>query len=82
MFRVLILVCSMNLAPQDCEIKNAIHVIAGPLVSSERSCRLSGNAFVVSTTMAPTDREYVTIRCRRRSSAEARTDPSDRPPVD
>jgi len=82
MFKVLILVCSMNLTPQDCEIKNAIHVIAGPLVSNELSCCLSGRAFVASTAVAPTDGEYVKIQCKRRSSREVSADPSDGPPAD
>jgi hypothetical protein len=77
MFRVLILVCSMNLAPQDCDMKNAIHVIAGPMVSNELSCGLSGRTFIAPTAVAPTDDEYVKIQCKRPSSIEAAsTDPS------
>ena len=76
MFKVLILVCSMNLAPQDCEIKNAIHVIAGPMVSSELSCRRSAQTLIFRTAVAPTDAEYVKIQCKRLSSTEASADPS------
>jgi len=61
MFKVLILVCSMNLAPHDCEMKNAIHVIAGPMVSSELSCRRSAQTLIFRTAVAPTDAEYVKI---------------------
>ena len=79
MFKVLILVCSMNLAPQDCEMKNAIHVIAGPMVSSELSCRRSAQTLIFRT--APTDAEYVKIQCKRLSSTEAGADPSTGPPA-
>ena len=77
MFKVLILVCSMNLAPQDCEMKNAIHVIAGPRVSSELSCRRSAQTLIFRTAVAPTDAEYVKIQCKRLSSTAASADPSD-----
>ena len=80
MFKVLILVCSMNLAPQDCEMKNAIHVIAGPMVSSELSCRRSAQT-LIRTAVAPTDAEYVKIQCKRLSSTEAGADPSTGPPA-
>ena len=81
MFKVLILVCSMNLAPQDCEMKNAIHVIAGPMVSSELSCRRSAQTLIFRTAVAPTDAEYVKIQCKRLSSTEASADPSTDPPA-
>jgi hypothetical protein len=81
MFKVLILVCSMNLAPQDCEMKNAIHVIAGPMVSSELSCRRSAQTLIFRTAVAPTDAEYVKIQCKRLSSTEAGADPSTGPPA-
>ena len=77
MFKVLILVCSMNLAPHDCEMKNAIHVIAGPMVSSELSCRRSAQTLIFRTAVAPTDAEYV----KRLSSTEASADPSTGPPA-
>jgi hypothetical protein len=76
MFKVLILVCSMNLAPQDCQMKNAIHVIAGPMVSSELSCRLSAQTLIFRMAVAPTDAEYVKIQCKRLSSTDASADPS------
>jgi hypothetical protein len=81
MFKVLILVCSMNLAPQDCQMKNAIHIIAGPMVSSELSCRLSAQNLIVRTAVAPTDAEYVKIQCERLSLTEASGDPSAGPPA-
>jgi hypothetical protein len=75
MFKVFILVCSMNLAPQDCEMKNAIHVIAGPMVSNELSCGLFAQT-PIAVALAPTDAEYVKIQCKRPSSTEASTHPS------
>jgi len=82
MFKILILVCSINLAPQDCEIKNAIHVIAGPMASSELSCRRSAQALLAGTAVVSTDEQYVKIQCKRRSSTKAATDPSEGAPVD
>ena len=61
MFKVLILVCSINIASQDCEIKNAIHVIAGALVSNERDCGASGQDLIAGTAVALDEGEYAKI---------------------
>jgi hypothetical protein len=68
MFKVLILICSINVAPQDCQAQNATDVIAGPIVSSELSCGLSGQAYLANTALRPTGREYVKVQCSRTSS--------------
>jgi hypothetical protein len=68
MFKVLILICSVNVAPQDCQRQTATDVIAGPIVSSELSCGLSGQAYLADTALRPTVREYVKVQCSRTSS--------------
>jgi hypothetical protein len=80
MFKVLILVCSINLAPSDCDIKNAIDVMAGPMSPNELSCGVSAQAFLASTALSPSDGEYVKIQCKRPSTVEAEN--PDNPPVD
>jgi hypothetical protein len=68
MFKVLILVCAMNLAPQDCDRGNAIDVIVGPTASNELTCGFSGQAYIAGTALAPTDGNYVKIQCMRPSN--------------
>ncbi|GAB4364776.1 MAG: hypothetical protein Kow00114_21660 [Kiloniellaceae bacterium] len=68
MFKVLILVCSVSLAPQDCQIDSAAAVINGPDAASERLCGLNGQAYLAGTSLA-THRadEYVKVKCSRMS---------------
>jgi hypothetical protein len=68
MFKVLILICSVNVSPQDCQPQTAADVITGPIVSSELSCGLSGQAYVADTAIRPTGREYLKVQCSRTSS--------------
>ena len=70
MFKVLILVCSIGIAPQDCERDNAIDVIVGPAAANELACGLSGQAYLAGTALAPTDGNYVKIRCTRAASVD------------
>jgi hypothetical protein len=79
MFKVLILVCSMNLAPSDCDIKNAIDVVAGPMSPNELSCGISAQAFLATTTLSPNDGEYAKIQCKRPSTLEAENPDNDPP---
>jgi hypothetical protein len=72
MFKVLILVCSMNLAPSDCDIKNAIDIMAGPMSPNELSCGISAQAFLAVTALSPSDGEYVKVQCKRPSTVGAR----------
>jgi len=65
MFKVLILICSMNLAPQDCDRDNAIDVIVGPTASNELTCGFSAQAYLAGTALAPTDGNYLKIQCMR-----------------
>jgi hypothetical protein len=65
LFKVLILVCPMGLAPQDCERDNAIDVIVGPQATNEITCGFSGQAYLAGTALAPSDGNYVKIQCKR-----------------
>ena len=49
MFQVLILVCSVNLAPADCQVETALDLIKGPPVTSEVMCGLHGQAYIAQT---------------------------------
>ena len=85
MFKVLILVCSINLAPQDCKRDNAIDVIVGPIASNELTCGFSAQAYIANTALAPTDGNYLKIRCMRPAEAslpEARINNPNGPPAD
>ena len=64
-FKVLILVCSMSIAPQDCDRDNAIDVIIGPSAANELTCGFSGQAYLAGTALAPTDGTYVKVQCTR-----------------
>jgi hypothetical protein len=68
MFKIMILICTINLAPQDCQTETAMDIIAGPTVSSELSCALSGQALLASTALRPDGREYAKILCGRSSA--------------
>jgi hypothetical protein len=70
MFKVLILVCSMGIAPQDCERDNALDVIVGPSAANELVCAFSSQAYLAGTALAPTDGNYVKIQCTRATSVD------------
>jgi hypothetical protein len=70
MFKILIFICSANLTPQDCQENNALEVIAGPTVSSERSCGRSGHAYLAGKALRPTGREFIKIQCKRFASTD------------
>jgi hypothetical protein len=72
MFQVLILVCSVNLAPADCQIETALDLINGPPVASEVMCGLHGQAYIAQTSLRPRPAdEYVKVKCLRPAKAEA-----------
>lgn len=49
MFKVLILVCSVNLAPAECQINTALDVINGPEAQNELMCGFHGQAYIAET---------------------------------
>ena len=65
MFKVLILICSMNLAPADCQINTAISVIDGPDAADEAMCGFAGQAYVAQTVLLGEghENEYVKLKC-------------------
>ncbi len=64
MFRILILICSIHLAPSDCQIETALDVVYGPTVANEVMCGLHGQAYIATSTLAPRGpEEYVKIKC-------------------
>ena len=64
MFQILILVCSVGVAPADCQPETAIDIINGPSVASEVTCGLHGQAYIAQTSLRPrAANEYVKIKC-------------------
>ena len=63
MFKVLILVCSINLSPPDCQMDNAIDVINGPEAQNEMMCGF----FADTALTGQRDDEYVKVKCTRTS---------------
>lgn len=68
MFKVLILVCSMGIAPQDCQPSNALQVIDGPPVKNELGCGFLPQAYFAGSALAPElegKPYYLKTRCQR-----------------
>jgi hypothetical protein len=66
-FKVLILVCSINLPPADCQMDTAVDVISGPEAGNQSVCGLYGQAYIADTALgtALRDDEYVKVKCTR-----------------
>jgi len=66
-FKVLILVCSIQLTPPDCQSNTAISVISGPEAANQSVCGLYGQAYIADTAIGIglRDDEYVKIKCTR-----------------
>jgi len=66
MFKILILVCSAALAPEECQTNNASAVIDGPEAQNELMCGLNGQAYLATTAIAEKrEDQYLKIRCAR-----------------
>jgi hypothetical protein len=67
MFKVLILLCSVQLAPQDCQRDNAVDVISGPDATNEITCAFIGQAYIADTAIGTGIRrdQYVKVQCIR-----------------
>ena len=67
MFQVLILVCSINLSPADCQTDTAVDVISGPEAGNQSVCGLYGEAYIADTALGSGLRsdEYVKVKCTR-----------------
>jgi len=68
-FKILILVCSINLAPADCQTNTALDVISGPEAANQSVCGLYGQAYIADTALGTALRsdEYVKVKCTRRA---------------
>jgi hypothetical protein len=78
MFKVLILVCSAHLAPQDCQTDNAGDVIWGPDATNAITCAFTGQAYIADTAVAAGigRDQYVKVQCIRPPTKETvETDP-------
>lgn len=66
MFKVLILVCSVALSPDQCQADTAVAVIDGPEAPNEVMCGLNGQAYLANTALAERrEGEYVKVTCSR-----------------
>lgn len=66
MFKVLILVCSVTLSPNECQADTAVAVIDGPESPNEAMCGLHGQAYLAGTALAEKHKdEYVKVICSR-----------------
>lgn len=75
MFKVLILVCSVQISPQDCQTDNAVDVIQGPDASNEITCAFTGQAYIAETALGTgLGRDhYVKVTCIRQADVETET---------
>ena len=64
-FTIVILVCAVDLAPQDCSAENAIDVISGPSAPNEMACARDGFAYVAQTPFVALDESYPKVLCSR-----------------
>jgi hypothetical protein len=76
LFKIVILVCSAEMAPQDCQTDNAIDVIAGPTVTTVMACGHDGQAYIAQTSLLD-EHTYPKMLCRHARFATAPLD-SDR----
>ena len=66
MLEVLILVCSVNLAPADCQVETALDVISGGELVNAAACGLMGQARYAALSLAEhAQGQYLKIRCQR-----------------
>jgi hypothetical protein len=64
MLQIMILVCSVNVSPVDCQTETALDIISGPQTASAISCGMQGQALIASTSFArQRPGEYVKIKC-------------------
>jgi hypothetical protein len=66
MFRVLVLICSVNMPPGDCQAYNAVEVIRGPEAANEVACGIEVQFFLAQHPSALIRAgEYLKIQCVR-----------------
>jgi hypothetical protein len=65
LFKVLILVCSVQQSPADCQPESAVDVISGPDEPNEIACARDGQAYVAPTPLVVAGETYPKILCLR-----------------
>jgi hypothetical protein len=72
MLKMLILVCSANLSPQDCQVDTALDIIHGPQVTSVFECGMASQVMAAQTSLLRRGPgEYMKVRCSPVKAAEA-----------
>ena len=64
-FTVMILVCGVDVTPQDCSAENAVDVISGPSAPNEMACARDGFAYVAQTPFVALGDAYPKVVCSR-----------------
>jgi hypothetical protein len=68
MFQILALVCSISIAPADCQTETAIKAIRGPEATNEVECGLYGQTYFAQMGQYTlTEGEYLKVMCTRTS---------------
>ena len=76
MLRVLILICSSQVSPQDCQRDTALDLISGPQVNSVFACTMQGQGMLASTAnIGRRPDEYAKIKCEHIKEAEVAEKP-------
>lgn len=64
MVKMLILICSANLSPADCQVETALDIIHGPQVASVFECGMASQVMAAQTTiLRNASSEYMKVRC-------------------
>lgn len=80
MLKMLILVCSANLSPADCQVETALDIIHGPQVASVFECGMASQVMAAQTSLLRRgQREYIKVRCAPVKVAQAA--PADHGPT-
>ena len=72
MLKMLILVCSSNLSPADCQLETALDIIQGPQVASIFECGVASQVLVAQTSILHRGKgEYMKVWCSPVKATEA-----------
>jgi hypothetical protein len=72
MIKMMILICSANLSPADCQVETALDIIHGPQVASVFECGMASQVMAAQTSMLRNaSSEYMKVRCSPVKVAEA-----------
>lgn len=69
MFKVLLLICAVNVQHGDCQEQTALTVMQGPDANNAIACGMQSQAYLAMSAIAETldENEYLKITCRRTS---------------